>query len=162
MIDIEIELIEEFKQLEALINDCYSCDGHGVSRYIDEMESTVGGQFSAPSWKDDYYKLKHCRWLRNNILHESNEYYEVTEEDINFLANFRNRIMEQTDPLALVYKRKRKKDESSFSYSASTSHTSRNHSNTKKNDNSTAIIIGAALISTILIVVAILIITGVL
>ena len=56
-------------------------------------------------WKDDYFQLKHYRYVRNRIAHENNaeEVDLCTEKDVAWLEAFYQRILTQTDPLALYF-----------------------------------------------------------
>ena len=57
-------------------------------------------------WKDDYYTLKHYRYIRNQIAHDAyaDEENMCSKEDEEWLESFHRRIMTQTDPLALYQK----------------------------------------------------------
>ena len=75
---------------------------HGVTAYIEQMEATPAGEYSAAGWKEDYKKLKHCRWARNRIVHEPGCTQENTCDpgDLEWLTEFGRRLMGQDDPLA--------------------------------------------------------------
>lgn len=97
--------INSYKQLEKLCNEIYG-DNHGISTYIDEMSKHTTASYYVSSWDDDLKKLKHYRWVRNQIVHEPN----CTEEnmceygDSQWLDIFHSRIMSGDDPLALYRK----------------------------------------------------------
>lgn len=57
-------------------------------------------------WETDYKRLKKLRWIRNQLVHETNSFQDnlINLEDIEWLRNFRSRIMECTDPFSLLYK----------------------------------------------------------
>lgn len=80
-------------------------DERRLSDYIDEMLKRPSGAFYVSGWNEDLKQLKYYRWVRNQISHEPG----CTEEnmcepsDTIWLDNFYQRIMEQTDPLALYY-----------------------------------------------------------
>lgn len=66
------EFFEEYKRLEHLCSDMYSCK-NGVSQYIEDMESRSPRETSLiSSWYTDYKLLKHLRWIRNRIAHPEN------------------------------------------------------------------------------------------
>ena len=48
------------------------------------------------SWDYDYKMLKHVRWVRNNIAH-GNGSSECSENDIKYVKDFYQRIMQQKD-----------------------------------------------------------------
>ena len=56
-------------------------------------------------WDKDLQKLKHYRWIRNQIAHESgcSEKNMCKYEDVLWLDQFYERIMNQKDPLALYH-----------------------------------------------------------
>ena len=99
------EFIDAFKHLEKLCNDIYGGQ-HGVTQYIEEMERT--SPYLARKvfgWKEDYDSLKHVRHIRNAMVHDDSDYDTAyTFEDVQFLKNFYNRVMNQQDPLALLRK----------------------------------------------------------
>ncbi len=116
MLECDRELFDEYKRLEALCRDMFSCQ-HGVSEYISQMEqipSYIKNQI--PSWDKDYRTLKHLRWLRNRIAHETTE-TGCSFNDIEQLKNFYSRILNRQDPLAAARKVKQKLQ--SFSRQAS-------------------------------------------
>ena len=59
-----MKFIDSYKRLEQLCNDMFN-DKHGVSIYIDKL-SKIDDK------NKDLKKLKHCRYLRNKIVHEPN------------------------------------------------------------------------------------------
>lgn len=110
MNEIEIEFLEEYKHLEKLLNDIYDVQ-HGISEYIERLENNKNlGSRIVPGWMDDYYKLKHVRYIRNQITHDS-EVSECEEDDVYFVQDFYERVMNQSDPLSLLRKHERKQKE---------------------------------------------------
>lgn len=99
------DFINAFKHLEKLCNEIYGGQ-HGVTQYIDEMDRT--SPFSARKifgWTEDYESLKHVRHIRNAMVHDDSDYdTDYTFEDVQFMKNFYDRIMNQQDPLALLRK----------------------------------------------------------
>ena len=94
--------IESYKHLEKLCGDMLQTQ-HGISAYIDDMENTPKGSYLVQGWDEDFKRLKHYRWIRNQIAHEPN----CTEEnmceygDAQWIDDFYDRIMNQSDPLAM-------------------------------------------------------------
>ena len=89
-----MNFINSYKRLEQLCNDMFN-DKHGISIYIDKLSKIDD--------KDkDLKKLKHCRYLRNKIVHEPNctEENMCKPEDVKFLNDFYKRIKNHTDPLS--------------------------------------------------------------
>ena len=95
--------IKSYKHLDNL---CKDINGIGVTGYIKDMENRTSAEYHIAGWKQDYLKLKHYRYIRNQIAHENyaEEENMSSPEDTAWLDNFYNRIMNQTDPLALYYK----------------------------------------------------------
>ena len=89
-----------------LDNLCRDMNGKGISGYIEDMERDRGASYRVANWEDDYKKLKHYRWVRNQIAHENYADEENMCEigDTQWLEDFYDRIMNQTDPLALYRK----------------------------------------------------------
>ncbi len=97
--------IESYKHLEKLCGEVLN-DDRRISAYIDAMINIPNGTYHVKGWNDDLKKLKHYRWVRNQIAHEP-DYTEQNmchPKDADWLADFYNRIMNQTDPLSLYSK----------------------------------------------------------
>ena len=95
--------MESYKYLDNL---CKDMNGIGITGYIKDMEQELNGEFYVTGWKNDYLQLKHYRYIRNQIVHENyaNESDMCSARDSDWLDEFYQRIMEQTDPLAMCYK----------------------------------------------------------
>lgn len=85
--------IDTYKKLEEECNQRFNTK-HGISVYIEEMIKHPDGPNFIPSWKYDLKNLKHCRYIRNKIVHEvdCNEKNMSTIEDIRFLNNFYKKV----------------------------------------------------------------------
>ena len=100
-----MSFIDSYKRLEKLCNDIYG-DIHGVKAYIEDMRNTSMGKWYVRGWDDDLSRLKHYKWIRNQIWHE----LDCTEDnmckpgDAQWLDDFRCRILSGTDPLSLYRK----------------------------------------------------------
>ena len=98
------EFFEEYKRLDKLCSEMYSCQ-NGVSEYIAQMESkSYQGQYRISSWDSDYKMLKHVRWIRNQIAHDSGTYQISEQGDLIFVRDFYNRIFSGRDSLTLLRK----------------------------------------------------------
>ena len=95
-----MNFINSYKRLEQLCNDMFD-DKHGISIYIDKLSKIDDKNI-------DLKKLKHCRYLRNKIVHEPNctEENMCKPEDVKFLNDFYKRIKNHTDPLSQSNKKK--------------------------------------------------------
>lgn len=98
------EFFEEYKRLDRLCGDMYSCK-NGVSEYISQMESKAyQGRYRVSSWDSDYKMLKHVRWVRNQIAHDSGTYQFSDSDDLAFVQDFYHRIFSGQDSLTLLRK----------------------------------------------------------
>ena len=101
---------EEFKRLDKLCGEIYN-SRHGVTDYIDDMKSVPKHRCQyIPNWKNDMEQLMHLRHIRNYLAHTSGAFQEelCTQKDIDLVIDFYNRILTQTDPMALLYKKEQK------------------------------------------------------
>ncbi len=100
---IQIELLEEYKYVDAICRDMLGAE-KGVTAYIEQLDETPGTvRYWITEWNDEYKQLKHIRWLRNQIAH-STEYVECTQSDVDWLKGFHNRLLTQQDLLAKTHR----------------------------------------------------------
>ena len=102
--------LEAYKSLDIICCDIYRGE-KGVTAYIDEMKSvSIYESRVVPDWNSDLQQLIALRHLRNRLAHECGtlETEMCTEHDIDWLDAFHGRILQQTDPLALLEKYKKK------------------------------------------------------
>lgn len=98
---LEEHFFDEYKRLDNLCRDLLAAP-RGVSEYIEQMEeSAADGERLVPGWRDDYYALKHLRWLRNQIAHEAGA-SGCSAGELAQLQRFHARVLKQQDPLALL------------------------------------------------------------
>lgn len=96
---LDNEFFEAYKRLDRLCSDIYGCR-NGVSRYIEDMEgASYQGRLVVPSWEQVYKTLKHLRWVRNQIAHDSGQILICNESDIRDVNDFYDDIMTGCDPL---------------------------------------------------------------
>ena len=99
---VEIEFLEEYKRLDRLCKDMF-LTSYGVTEYIKQMElSNIRGNRLVKNWNTDYKKLKHLRWLRNAIAHDSQE-TDCSLKDVQEVLEFYQKILWKQDPLALLH-----------------------------------------------------------
>ncbi len=99
---LDNKFFEEYKRLEKLCSDMYSCNS-GVSGYIADMEQKAArGERMVPSWANDYKMLKHVRWARNRIAHDTTGEQFSEASDLAFVQEFYGRILKGQDSLALL------------------------------------------------------------
>ncbi|MBE6742521.1 MAG: hypothetical protein E7570_09525 [Ruminococcaceae bacterium] len=102
MKSIDVEFLNEYLPVEKICNEIY--DESGVTAYINDMQCrTANEKWLVHNWDVELKKLKHLRWLRNQIVHPNNS-YEVTQQDLIDIKTFHNKLLTQQDPLALLYK----------------------------------------------------------
>ena len=96
---IDNEFFEAYKRLDRLCSDIYGCR-NGVSQYIEDMERvSYQGRLAIPSWEQAYRTLKHLRWVRNQLAHDSGQLQLCEERDIQDTNSFYDDIMSGRDPL---------------------------------------------------------------
>lgn len=100
--------MNSYKRLDNLCRDLLRVPQgkSGVTAYIESMEKISNGIFRVENWESDYKKLKHYRYIRNQIAHDNyaDEASMTSYCDTDWIDNFYSRIMNQTDPLALYRK----------------------------------------------------------
>ncbi len=93
--------IENYKRLDNLCKQVLNSET-GVTTYINRLEAIKDRGFLT-----EYKKLKTYRHIRNQIVHDNNvsEKNLCTKQDVVWLKQFHDRIINKTDPLEL-YRRK--------------------------------------------------------
>lgn len=109
MNSIILEFLEAYKSLDELCKQILSSN-QGVSEYISEMSDESQGYIKIACWKKDLNDLKRVRRIRNTLVHEPNSFQDdlISIDDIEWVKDFRSRIMESTDPFSLLYQLKNK------------------------------------------------------
>ena len=111
---LNYEFFDEFKALDHICRDVYgkTADNRlGVTLYLEDMdEKFYQGAWKVTGWTTDYNRLKAARNIRNELAHSrvSLSIDICTQEDIDFLRAFRERILQQTDPIAMLRKQSAK------------------------------------------------------
>ena len=124
----DMQFLNAYVALDTLCNDIFSVK-NGVSAYIEEIER----KGLCYRYDYDYNQLKHVRWLRNQLMHET--YAEsCSYEDIKFVENFRERIMQERDPLSEQRNRGRIPEKAPISFSVSESATVKKQDSDRKKD----------------------------
>jgi len=101
------EFLEIYKRIDAFCRDTYNSD-KGVTSYIDEMSRTVGATWDVWGWDEAFTKLKNYRHIRNAYAHDVGTSYSdiCTEEDIEWLQGFYDKLMSAKDPISLYTQKK--------------------------------------------------------
>ena len=97
---------EAYKRLDRLCADMYGGQ-NGVSQYLEDMErQPYRDRLAVPRWEESYKTLKHLRWVRNRIAHETGTVSVCEEQDLRDVTGFYNAILAGQDPLATLYRRR--------------------------------------------------------
>ena len=114
---IILDFLNAYKNLDALCKQILSSD-IGVSKYIEEMEKEQQASYYITNWERDYKRLKHLRWVRNQLVHDTDSFEKkmVTSNDVEWLKRFRRRILSCSDPLSLLHKTRNQKKHNRKSY----------------------------------------------
>ena len=105
---LNYEFFDEFKALDNLCRDIYggSVDNKlGVTLYLEDMDKKAHrGLINVSGWVSDYNRLKSARNIRNELAHSRNSMTVdiCSQEDIDFVRSFRAKILNQTDPIAML------------------------------------------------------------
>lgn len=103
---LEVNFFDEYKFVDNICRNMFQSN-QGVTEYIKQMEAMdAEGSRIVVNWREKYKKLKHLRWLRNKIAHESGA-PDLEENDLIELQNFHNQLLKQMDPLAELWKKRR-------------------------------------------------------
>lgn len=97
---------EEFKRLDKLCGQLYGAQ-NGVTHYIDNMKTVPVNNYRYISgWNSDLKELIRLRHIRNYLAHTEGAFEEenCTQKDIDWIRGFHNRILHQSDPIALLHK----------------------------------------------------------
>ncbi len=106
--ELNESFLDQYKKLEKLCNDLLDTDIHGIGSYIGTMEQYLSSDLhDIPGWQNDLNRLKEIRHKRNVLVHESDYEVDINEYDVEWLREFRHRILEEDDPLALLEKRQK-------------------------------------------------------
>ena len=111
MSNLNCEFFDEFKKLDNICKDIYGENFEnklGVTLYLDDMDENFSqGLANVSGWKSDYMTLKRIRHIRNELAHSNKSFSDesCSQYDIDFVRNFRVRILNQTDPMALLHKK---------------------------------------------------------
>lgn len=115
MENLNYVFFEKFKHLDKLCCEMYNTN-RGISNYIDDMKDVPYNDYRyIENWKTDLDKLIKLRHIRNNLAHTEGAFYETncTQIDIDWIQNFYERILHQSDPIAMLYKYYREKNKMS-------------------------------------------------
>lgn len=105
MKNLNYVFFEEFKHLDKLCGEIYNTK-NGVSSYIEDMKAKEIYNCSyIPNWESDLTHLIQYRHIRNQMAHTEGAFdtENCKQKDIDWVRNFYGRVMNQSDPLALLH-----------------------------------------------------------
>ena len=105
MDSLNMQFLKSYIVLDSLLKDMYQSK-NGVTEYINDMIEIENGSAFVYDWDSNLKQLKHLRHIRNRLCHETGSFGEdlCSESDIRWLNNFRENLINQTDPLSLYEK----------------------------------------------------------
>jgi hypothetical protein len=100
-----MQFLKSYIVLDSLLKDMYQSK-NGVTEYINDMMKIENGSAFVCDRDSNLEPLKRLRHIRNRLCHEAGSFGEdlCSESDIRWLDNFRERLINQTDPLSLYEK----------------------------------------------------------
>ena len=111
MSDLNQEFLNEYIRLEKLCKDLYKDlpreELKGVWNYTQDMKNTpMHISRKIPDWYFHFEEFERLRKTRNKREHKEDgrKNYPITQEDIEYLMDFRQSILEQTDPISQARK----------------------------------------------------------
>ena len=97
---LEAKYLSLYKQVEAICVERFS-GKYGVTEYITHMENAGNEKTRVPNWDIAYKKLKHLRWIRTRIAHETED-SQCEKTDFQDLKLFFKLLKRKKDPLSLL------------------------------------------------------------
>ena len=107
---MNIRFLEAYKRLDKLCREIYDSE-KGVTSYIQDMQSKPLSQtLKINNWNSDLKKLIALRHLRNQFGHDVGAFDNIScrQSDIDWLVDFKERIINGTDPISLLRKQNNK------------------------------------------------------
>ena len=111
-----MEFMDSFKRLDNLCSQIYGNDADngkyvaGVAMYMNEMRKCGAAGYFVSGWNTYYDRLKNYLALRNSISHDYGvdeaglfACGRLSENDVRWLEDFCDAMLEGRDPIALYY-----------------------------------------------------------
>ena len=115
MSDLNQTFLNEYIRLEKLCKDLYKHlpkeDLRGVWNYTQDMKNTpIHIKRNIPDWDYHYRELERIRITKNNWSHQEDgtKYMPFSQDDIEYLRDFRESILNQTDPISQAHRNSKK------------------------------------------------------
>lgn len=116
MSNINQIFFNEYTALDNLLKNVYKTE-KGVTSYLDIMKNTAESRtVNINHWNYTYKKLRYLRHIRNNMAHEIGAFEAETIkiEDVEFIRQFYNSVINCTDPLSIIFERNRTRKETNY------------------------------------------------
>lgn len=100
------EFFDKYKALDKMCSEIYG-GSNGVTQYIDDMNSVPYSQSrNVAGWDKTIQELKKYRHFRNELAHGALDMEDdnCSDEDIRWVSEFRDKIMNCDDPIARLRK----------------------------------------------------------
>ena len=113
MDNLNFKFFEKYKSIDKLCGEIYQSK-QGVTDYIDQMKAVSWKDYqNIPNWKTDLDQLKRVRHIRNRLAHEEDAFDKTacTQNDIDWMQSFYERIMNQSDSMARLYQNSKLKEQ---------------------------------------------------
>ena len=113
MDNLNFKFFEKYKSIDKLCGEIYQSK-QGVTDYIDQMKAASWKDYrNISNWKTDLDQLKRVRHIRNRLAHEEGAFDKTacTQYDIDWMQSFYERIMNQSDPMAMLHQNSKLKEQ---------------------------------------------------
>lgn len=106
MDNFNYQFFEEFTKLDKTCVSVYQAEG-GTLGYLEQMRSAGTGADIVPHWTTDLEQLHRYRTIYLALSQSAEAFEEClcSREDVQWVQEFRNKIMERKDPLARLHNR---------------------------------------------------------
>lgn len=105
MNEFNYQFFEEFTKLDKICVSVYQAEG-GTAGYLEQMRSVSGSYaVGVPNWMIELERLHRYRTLYQSLAQSPAAFDEAlcNQEDVDWIREFGNRIMERRDPLAMLH-----------------------------------------------------------
>lgn len=116
MKNLNQQFFEEYKKLDKLCKEIYGAKV-GITNYIDDMKAVSSyEQSKIMGFEQSLKQLITARHLRNQLSHDVGAFDSdlATETDIKFVKEFKEAILNHTDPLSRLYSLRNKKSYNTY------------------------------------------------
>lgn len=104
MEELNYRFFDIFSKVDKLCIDIYQNE-HGLADYVEDMRSiSLNTVEDIPDWESDLLCLMSLRNIRNSLINTPGAFQEAvcTEEHLEYLEQFYQRILDRQDPMALL------------------------------------------------------------